>query len=110
MADTYSIHGGTYTIRSWDGGRLNTKAHGPGTLVDTYGDTYQCTLNQGVISGYCWASYTNGNNGAQVFNTQGMQHGTVVVFWPDGGIYLGVYNNGKQEGRDVKGMMCIQYV
>ena len=108
MADTFSIHGETRTIRSWDGGRLNTKAHGPGTLVDKYG-TNQCTLNQGVISGYCWFTDTVGDKAAQVYNTQGMEHGTRVVFSP-WDIRLFVYNNGEQEGDEVHGMMCIQYI
>jgi hypothetical protein len=110
MADTYSVHGWTYTIRSWDGGRLNTKAHGPGTLVDTNDATYQCTLNHGVISGYCWRTRTDGFKGAEVYNTQGMYHGTQVTFFTDGDILLRVYNNGKQEGDWVQGMMCIQYI
>ena len=109
MADTYSIGGLTIPIRSWDGGRLNTKAHGPGTLVDGDGDTYQCTLNEGVISGYCWWTNTNGYKVAQVYNTQGMWHGTQVVFCTDGDIGLVVYTNGEQEGS-VQGMMCIQYM
>ena len=110
MADTFSIGGDTYTIRSWDGGRLNTKAHGPGTLVHTNGDTRQCTLNHGVISGYSWFTNTDGDKVAHVFNTHGMKHGTRVVFSTNGDIYLYVYNNGKQEGSSVKGMMCIQYI
>ena len=110
MADTFSIFGVTLTIRSWDGGRLNNKAHGPGTLVDGDGDTYQCALNQGVISGYSWFTYTDGYKVAAVYNTHGMEHGTRVVFSTNGGIYLDVYNNGKQEGSYVKGMMCIQYI
>ena len=109
MAETYSIGGGTCTMRSWDGGRLNTKAHGPGTLVDEYGGTRQCTLNQGAISGYCWDTYTDGYKVAAVYNTQGMLHGRHVVFNTSGDIYLGVYNNGKQEDA-VQGMMCIQYI
>ncbi len=110
MADKVSIYGGTYTIQSWDGGRLNTKAHGPGTLVTASGVTRQCTLNQGVISGYNWCTNTNGIKVAQVFNTQGMQHGTEVLFYTDGNIYLFAYNNGEQERSEVQGMMCIQYI
>ncbi len=106
MSDIYRINGLTRYIRSWDGGRLNTKAHGPGTLVDTYGYTRQCTLNQGVISGYCWVACTSGNKYAQVLNTQGKHHGTQVEFLTSGNISLDVYNNGKQEGY-VKGMICI---
>ncbi len=109
MADEFSIHGGTGTIQSWDGGRLNTKAHGPGTLVDEYGYTYQCTLNEGVVSGYCWFTAANGNKLAQVYNTQGILHGTVVVFGTDGDIILGVSNDGEEEGDQVEGMMCKQY-
>ena len=88
MADTFSIYGNTCTIQSWDGGRLNTKAHGPGTLVDEYGTTRQCTLNQGVISGYCWLTDTIVHKWALVYNTQGMLHGTQVAFSTDGDIYL----------------------
>ena len=112
MADKYSINGSTIPIRSWDGGRLNTKAHGPGTLVDEYDNTYQCTLNHGIISGYCWYTNTNGDKAAQVYNTQGMQHGARVGFHTDGDIRLYVYNNGEQEGSffGTKGMMCIQYI
>ena len=109
MADTFSIDGGTYTIQSWDGGRLNTKAHGPGTLVDEFGNTRQCTLNQGVISGYCWRTDTDGDKGASVYNTQGMRHGTLVVFFTNGGIRLAVYNNGEQESY-MQGMKCIQFI
>ena len=110
MADTFSINGSTIPIRSWDGGRLNTKAHGPGTLVDDkYGYTRQCTLNQGVISGYSWCTDTNGNKYAEFYNTQGMAHGTEVRFHISGDIYFWVYNNGKQESY-VQGMMCIQYI
>ena len=109
MADTFSIGGRTYGIQSWDGGRLETKAHGPGTLVNTSGNTRQCTLNQGVISGYCWWTATSGNKYAQVYNTQGMQHGTTVEFFTSGEIYVCVYNSGEQESF-VKGMMCIQYI
>ena len=110
MADTFSWNGTTYTIRSWDGGRLNTKAHGPGTLVDDgYGGTRQCILNQGVISGYCWYTATSGYKYALVFNAQGMEHGTQVVYWPDGDIYLAVYNNGEQESY-MQGMKCIQFI
>ena len=109
MADTYSVHGNTFTIRSWDGGRLNTKAHGPGTLVDTSGYTYQCTLNHGVISGYSWYTDTSGNKVAAVFNTQGMSHGTQVWFRTNGDIDL-VCNNGMLEEDFVEGMMCIQYI
>ena len=110
MADTYSIFGGTCPIRSWDGGRLNTKAHGPGTLVEKYGHTRQCTLNQGVISGYCWRTDTYGDKYAEVYNTQGMLHGTWISLYPNGYITLCVYNNGEQEGDSVEGMMCIQYI
>ena len=110
MADKFIWNGNTYTIRSWDGGRLNTKAHGPGTLVDTYGRTHQCILNHGVISGYSWWTDTNGYKVAAVYNTQGMRHGTVVEFSPTGSIYLEVYNNGEIEGSYVQGMMCIQYI
>ncbi len=110
MADTFSAHGDTCTIRSWDGGRLNTKAHGPGTLVDDdYGGTLQYTLNQGVISGYCWYTFTSGNKYAQVYNTQGMRHGTWVVFCTNGDICLCFYNNGNPKS-DVQGTMCIQYI
>ncbi len=109
MADTLRIQGNTYPIRSWDGGRLNTKAHGPGTLVTTSGNTYQCTLNQGVISGYCWWTATDGDEYAEVFNTQGMLHGTQVGFYTSGDIDLDVFNNGKQESEAL-GMMCIQYI
>ncbi len=110
MADTFSIHGGPRTIRSWNGGRLNTNAHGPGTLVDEYGNTRQCTLNQGVISGNCWYTGTNGNKAAEVFNAQGMEHGTEVLFHNSGTIILAVYNNGEREGTPVQGMMFIQYI
>ena len=110
MADSFIWNGDTYPIQSWDGGRLNTKAHGPGTLVDTDGDTYQCSLNQGVISGYCWRTDTDGDKVAAVYNTQGMRHGATVVFRADGDIYLTVWNNGKWEGSSVQGMMCIQYI
>ncbi len=112
MADKYSIDGGTYTIQSWDGGRLNTKAHGPGTLVESSGVTRQCTLDQGVISGYCWVTTADGRKWAQVYNTQGMKHGTMVAFRTSGDIYLVVRNNGKLEGcfGGNRGMMCIQYM
>ena len=110
MADSFIWNGDTYPIQSWDGGRLNTKAHGPGTLVDTDGDTYQCSLNQGVISGYCWCNDTDGDKYAQVFNTQGMLHGTLVAFNTNGDITLVVFNNGKQEGSSGLGMMCTQYI
>ena len=110
MANEFSIHGGTRTIQSWDGGRLNTKAHGPGTLFTDNGDTFQCTLNHGVISGYCWYNDTNGYKVAAVYNTQGMRHGTRVVFHTSGDITLYVFNNGEQEGSYVKGMMCMQYI
>ena len=110
MADTYSIQGSTYTIRSWDGGRLNTKAHGPGTLVHTDGFTNHCTLNQGVISGYCWGTNTSGDKDAEVYNTQGMWHGTHVVFPTSGHIILAVYNNGKKEGSYFKGMTLTNYI
>ncbi len=109
MEDTFSADGNTYTIRSWDGGRLNTEAHGPGALVGMYGSTRQCTLNHGVISGYCWYTDTYGHKYAQVYNTQGMLHGSQVVFWRDGDIRLRVFNDGKQE-KYVEGMMCIQYI
>ena len=111
MADTFSIHGNTCTMRSWDGGRLNTKAHGPGTLVHTNGDTRQCTLNHGVVSGYSWRTTTSGNKVAAVFNTQGMLHGRNVEFDTDGRIAIAVYNNGDyQKGSAVRGAMCIQYI
>ncbi len=113
MADTFSVRGSTYPIRSWDGGRLNTKAHGPGTLVNTNGATGQCSLNQGVISGYSWCTGTfsgTSTEWAQVYNTQGMPHGAWVWFSTNGDIHLVVYNNGEQEGSSVKGMMCIQYI
>ena len=110
MADTFSAYGRTHTLQSWDGGRLNTKAHGPGTLVTTYGFTRQCTLNHGVVSGYCWVTGTRGIKWAQVYNTQGMLHGTTVGFRTDGLIAIYVYNNGEQEGSAVQGMMCTQYI
>ena len=110
MADTYSWNGNTIPIRSWDGGRLNTKAHGPGTLVDKYDAARQCTLNHGVISGYSWCTDTSGNKYAQVYNTQGMEHGTRVWFSTNGDIHLYVFNNGELEGDVMKGMMCIQYI
>ncbi len=108
MADTCSINGNSIIIRSWDGGRLNTKAHGPGTLVTTFG-TLQGTLNQGVRSGYCWATGTSGNKLAGVYNTQGMLHGTTVWFFTSGSNHLAVYNNGKQRSY-VHGMILIQYI
>jgi hypothetical protein len=118
LVDTCSINGITRRVRSWDGSRLNTKAHGPGTLVDNEelldfsgGLTRQCTLNQGFIYGFCWLTDTSGYKCAQVYNTQGMLHGTEVQFRTNGAIYLRVYNNGKQfEGGvfGIKGMMSIQ--
>ena len=111
MADTFSFHDGSLPIRSWDGGRLNTKAHGPGTLIDAIGGTFQCTLNQGVISGYCWYTNTVGNKAALAYNTQGMGHGTQIRFFTSGGILLQVYINGNhQTGSPVQGMICIQYI
>ncbi len=105
MLDACLIGGSKCTIKSWDGYRLNTKPHGPGTLVDTDGWTRQCTLNQGVISGHSWGTDTDGTKYAQVYNAQGMLHGTEVVFLPWGDVAIYVYNNGKQESH-VDGMMC----
>ena len=110
MADTYCIGGHSWPIQSWDGGRLNTKAHGPGTLVDEYGDTRQCLLNQGVISGYSWVTGSSGNKCAQVYNTHGIKHGPMVAFSFNGDIWLSVFKNGEPEGSRVKGMTCIQYM
>ena len=109
MANKFSWNGTTYTIRSWDGGRLNTKAHGPGTLVDEFGFTRQCTLNHGVISGYSWYTTTSGYKVAAVFNTKGTPHGTQLWLFTNGVIDLDVYNNGELESS-VQGMMCIQYI
>ena len=60
MADTVFINGKTYHVQHWDGARMYTKAHGPGTLVDSEGYTYYCTLDHGIISWYCLGVYPGG--------------------------------------------------
>ncbi len=109
MTDKFSVNGDEHFIKSWNGGRLNAKAHGPGTLAATDGDSYQCSLNQGVISGYCWLTHADGDKYAEVYNTKGELHGTQIGFLINGHIRLHIYNNGVLASR-VKGMTSTQYM
>ncbi len=103
MGDTFSKNGDIWPIQSWDGCRLNTKAHGPGTLVDEFGFTHQCTLNQGVTSGYCWVTGPDGYHVAQIFSTEGMLYGTQVQFDSNGDISLAFCFDGEL-AHNVQGM------
>lgn len=99
MADTVFINGKTYHVQHWDGARMYTKAHGPGTLVDSEGYTYYCTLDHGVISGYCLGVYPGGT-WAGVYNAQGLAHGMLVAMYGNGGVALNGWSSGARVSRE----------